>query len=103
MNAWRIQEKEMKTMESPTPPPETIIEDSIQAGVLEALGCTVLPESDRAGHVQYRIVGSVDECFKKLYENYPVGSMDVLRAVKAARQAIFTFRKGNGRYDGRTR
>ncbi len=84
------------TKTSTASPPETIIEDSIQAGILETLGCVVIPESDRAGHVCYKIIGDVDGCLKKLYENHPVGAMDVLRAVKAARQAIFSFRKGNG-------
>lgn len=76
--------------------PETIIEDSIQAGILETLGCVVIPESDQAGHVHYKIIGDVDGCLKKLYENHPVGAMDALRAVKAARQAIFSLRKGQG-------
>jgi len=88
----------MDMTKTPTasPTPETIIEDSIQAGILETLGCVVLPESDQTGHVHYRIIGDVDGSFKKLYENYPVGAMDALRAVKAARQAIFSLRKGNG-------
>jgi len=72
---------------------ETIIEDSVQAGLLEALGCTVVPESDKSGHVHFRITGDVDNCFRKLYSNDPVGSMDALKAVKAARQAIFALRK----------
>ncbi len=77
---------------------ETIIEDSIQTGILEALGCTVLPESDEAGHVHFRIIGDVDTSLKKLYENCPIGAMDAMRAIKAARQAIFCLRKGNGKY-----
>jgi len=82
-------------------PPETIIEDSIQAAILETLGCTVFPESDSIGHVQFRISGDIDGCLKKLYENHPIGSMDALRAIKAARQAIFSLRsKGNGRNHG---
>ena|GEM_PF-1744502 len=77
--------------------PDTIIEDSVQAGILETLGCTVLPEADSTGHVRYKITGNVEESFKKLFENFPVGSMDAMRAVKSARQAIFTLRgKGHG-------
>jgi hypothetical protein len=77
--------------------PEKIIEDSIQAAILETLGCTVLPESDNAGHVQFRITGDIDGCFKKLYANHLIGAMDALRAIKAARQAIFSLRsKGKG-------
>lgn len=87
----------MNTADNSASPPGKIIEDSVQAGILEALGCMVLPEADRTGHVQYRILGDVDGSFKRLYENHPVGAMDVLRAVKAARQAIFSLRKGNGR------
>ena len=80
-----------------TSTPETIIEDSIQAAILETLGCTVLPESDNTGHVQFRIIGDIDGCLKKLYENHLIGSMDALRAIKAARQAIFSLRgKGKG-------
>ncbi len=79
-------------------PSEKIIEDSITAGFLEPLGCTVLPESDETGHVQFRIVGDVDGCLGKLYANHPVGSMDALRSIKACRQAIFSCRsKGKGR------
>jgi hypothetical protein len=83
--------------------PATIIEDSVQAGILEALGCVVLPEADSTGHVSYRISGDVEGCFKKLYENALVGSMSALRAIKAARQAIFSLRsKGQGQSYGKT-
>lgn len=82
--------------QTPASAPETVIEDSIQAAMLETLGCTVLPETDSMGHVQFRVIGDIDGCIKKLYENHPVGSMDALRAIKAARQAIFSFRKGKG-------
>ena len=78
-------------------PSETIIEDSIQAGFLKALGCTFTPESDDTGHVQFRITGDVDGCLEKLYQNHPIGAMDAMQSIKSARQAIFSFRKGNGR------
>ena len=88
-------------MNLPASPPETVIEDSIQAAILETLGCTVLPESDSMGHVQFRISGDIDGCLKKLYENHTIGSMAALRPIKAARQAIFSLRsKGNGRNYG---
>jgi hypothetical protein len=92
--------KDEQDMNKKTESSETIIEDSIQAGILEALGCMVLPEADDTGHVCYRIIGDVDGCLKKLYANHPVGSMDALRAIKAARQAIFSLRKGKGRNYG---
>ena len=62
--------------QTPASAPETVIEDSIQAAMLETLGCTVLPETDSMGHVQFRVIGDIDGCIKKLYENHPVGSMD---------------------------
>ncbi len=79
-------------------PSEKIIEDSITAGILEPLGCTVLPEPDETGHVQFRIIGDVDGCLGKLYKNGRIGSMEEVRAIKAARQAIFSCRSnGKGR------
>lgn len=77
-------------------PPEAIIEDSIQAGILKALGCTFTPEPDDFGHVQFRITGDIDGCLAKLYQNHQIGAMDALQAIKSARQSIFSFRKGKG-------
>jgi hypothetical protein len=82
-------------------PPETIIEDAIQAGILKALGCTFTPEPDEFGHVQFRIAGDIDGCLAKLYQNYQIGAMDALQAIKAARQSIFSFRKGKGQSYGK--
>jgi hypothetical protein len=86
-----------------TPPPEIILEDSIQVGILKALGCTFTPESDDSGHVQFRITGDVDGCLAKLYQNHQIGALDVLQAIKTARQAIFSLRKGNGRNYGNSK
>jgi hypothetical protein len=88
--------KEGQEMDTKKQSPETTIEDSIQAGIFETLGCTVLPESDHTGHVYFKIIGDIDGCFKKLYANHLIGSMDALRAIKAARQAIYSLRKGKG-------
>jgi hypothetical protein len=81
-------------------PSEKIIEDSIQTGILKALGCTFSPESDDFGHIQFRVTGDIDGCLEKLYRNHPVGSMDVMQSIKAARQAIFSLRKGKGKTYG---
>jgi len=70
-----------------------IIEDSVQAGLLEVLGCSVIPESDTSGHVYFRIVGDVDGCLTRLYGNEPVGALDCLKGIKAMRQALFSLRR----------
>lgn len=46
---------------------DTVIEDAVQAGLLQALGCTIIPESDDFGHIQFRVTGDVDGCLEKLY------------------------------------
>lgn len=79
---------------------DTVIEDAVQAGLLQALGCTIIPESDDFGHIQFRVTGDVDGCLEKLYQNHPIGSMQAMQSIKAARQAIFSYRKGKGRNHG---
>jgi hypothetical protein len=94
------EKKEMDMKQNLATPTETIIENADQTGLLKVLGCTFTPEADDAGHVVFRITGDVDGCLAKLYQNHPVGAMDVLQAIKSARQAIFAFRKGKGqRYE----
>jgi hypothetical protein len=78
-------------------PHERIIEDSILAGILETFPeiIGVIPEKPPNGRVQYRITGDVEAALDKIYKNQPIGALDALKAIKSARQAIFSL-KGNG-------
>lgn len=76
---------------------EQIIEDSILAGIIETLPeiTDVIPERAPNGRVQYRVIGNVQDALSKVYQNQPIGALDVLKSIKSARQAIFSL-KGNG-------
>jgi hypothetical protein len=78
-------------------PPEQVIEDSILVGVLNPFPeiIDVIPENAPNGRVQFRVIGDVEGALHKLYQNHPVGALEVLKAIKSARQAIFSL-KGNG-------
>jgi len=76
---------------------EQIFEDSITTGTIEVFPeiKEVIPEKTPKGRVQFRVRGDIEGALRKLYQNHPVGSLDVLKAIKSARQAIFSL-KGNG-------
>jgi hypothetical protein len=82
----------------------TIIDDSILAGIVDVFSeCKVIPQQAQSGRTCYRIEGNYDAVLQKIYSNQLVGSLDVLKAIKATRQAIFSFRtkqekeQGDGR------
>jgi hypothetical protein len=91
-------------MQKKTPSPDTphrIIEDSILTGIIDAFHeCQITPEQSESGRTHYRIEGDVDAVLQRIYRNEPVGSLDALKAIKAARQAIFSFRLGKGNGEG---
>jgi hypothetical protein len=75
---------------SKTPPR---IEDSVTAGVADAFAeCKAIPEIGENGRTRYRMEGDFHGVLQRIYANEPVGALDVLKAVKNARQAIFNFR-----------
>ena len=76
-------------------PQNKTIEDAILTGILKAFGCNYTPQRDPFGKVVFRIEGDVEGTLEKIYGNKPVGALDVLQAIKNARQAIFSL-KGNG-------
>ena len=84
-------------MKRKTESTEQIIEDSILVGIIGPFPeiREVIPERAPSGRVQYRVVGDVEAALNKLYQNQPVGALDVLKAIKSARQAIFSL-KGHG-------
>jgi hypothetical protein len=72
---------------------EITIRDSITAGICKAFNLEVIPQYN-SKEVLYLIRGDVDEALKKIAENVPVGSRDVLEAIKNCRSAIFLFKQG---------
>jgi hypothetical protein len=73
-----------------TPP---TIDDSITAGIADAFPeCKAIPEVGENGRTRYRMTGDFHGVLQRIYQNEPIGALDVLRAVKNARQAIFNFR-----------
>lgn len=74
---------------------EITIRDAITAGLFKAHNAEVIPQNDTdKEEVTYCIRGSIDEILKKISENAPVGSRDVLEGIKACRSAIYLFRGG---------
>ena len=78
---------------------EITIRDAITAGICKAfsldntLSIEVKPEYT-AKEVVFNIRGNVDEVLQKIADNCPVGSRDVLEAIKNCRSAIFLFKQG---------
>ncbi len=72
---------------------EITIRDAITAGILKAFKLEVIPQYGKK-EVVYNIRGNVDEVLQKIAENAPIGSRDVLEAIKSCRSAIFLFKQG---------
>ena len=72
---------------------EIIIRDAITAGICKALGLKVIPKY-YTEEVVFNMSGDVDVVLKKIAANSPVGSRDVLEAIKNCRSAIFLFKQG---------
>lgn len=86
---------------APSTVPHKIIEDSILTGIIDAFHeCQITPEQSESGRTQYRIEGDVDAVLQRIYRNESVGSLDALKAIKAARQAIFNFRTTKEKDEG---
>ncbi len=75
---------------------EITIRDAITAGILKAFKLEVTPLYDTK-EVTYLIHGDVDTVLQKIAENAPIGSRDVLEAIKSCRSAIYLFRQGGHR------
>lgn len=69
-----------------------ITEDSTLTGILIAKSHKVIPQRDLRQRVQYFIYGDVKKSLREIYENFPIGSLDVLNGIKSARAMIFTLR-----------
>jgi hypothetical protein len=87
------QEKDTTEQEDVSP---FITEDSTISGILIAKDHKVIPKTDERRRVQYYIYGDVKKSLQEIYENAPVGSLDVLNGIKSARAMIFTLRGRNG-------
>lgn len=74
---------------------EITMRDAIIAGILKAFLLEVIPQNDPVKReVTYLVRGNVDEVLQKISENAPIGSRDVLDAIKNCRSAIYLFRRG---------
>lgn len=70
----------------------TILDDSIVTGALIAMGHPVTPRVDENERVDYAVRGDVKSSLAKIYENHPIGSLDVIRGIKLARSMIFNMK-----------
>lgn len=75
----------------------TIIKDATIAGVLKAFpeitDISAYNEND-TGRVNFNVRGDVQGALKKISENYPVGSRDVLEGIKSCRSMIWVLKEG---------
>lgn len=70
-----------------------LIDDSILVGILDAFQLIrVTPQQNGYGRVVFKLDGDVDSLMDRLYANEKIGALDALRAIKSARQAIFSLR-----------
>ncbi|MFH0773892.1 MAG: hypothetical protein V2A53_00135 [bacterium] len=70
-----------------------IFEDSIITGLLLAKGFKVTPVKNSDGRIVYKVEGNdIEKSIHEIYSNCPVGSLDVLRAIKLTRSMIFNLR-----------
>lgn len=72
----------------------TILEEPIIVGVLIAKNHRVIPFKKPDGRVAYRIYGDTEKSLQEIYNNTPLGSLDVIRSIKLARSMIFTMKGG---------
>jgi hypothetical protein len=75
----------------------TTIKDATLAGVLrpfpEITDISAYTE-DETGRVYFNVRGNVQGALKKISENVPVGSRDVLEGIKACRSMIWVLKEG---------
>ena len=71
-----------------------ITEDSTITGIFIAKKHKVIPRLDASQRVHYCVYGDVKKSLQEIYENFPIGSLDVLNGIKSARTMIFTLRRG---------
>lgn len=68
-------------------------EDSIISGILKAKGCRVTPKKyPERSKVVYLVEGDWEKALQEIYENSPIGCLDVLQAIKFTRSAIFALK-----------
>lgn len=72
----------------------TIIEDATIVGIFIAKKHKVIPGIDERKHVHYAVYGDVERSLQEIYNNAPIGSLDVLNGIKSARQMIYMMRAG---------
>lgn len=77
-----------------------VMDDSILVGIIDSFKCCkIIPQPSQSGRVSFRVEGDVDSVLERIYRNEAIGALDVLKAIKATRQALFQFkdqRQGNG-------
>ena len=72
-------------------------EDAILAGILKSVGVELSPLVRESGKIAYRAKNGALEGLQRIYRNEPIGSLDALNNVKAARSAIYALKSGGQR------
>ena len=85
--------QDRKSKEKEPDEKEITIRDAITAGILKAFSLEVVPLYDTKD-VVYKVSGNIDEVLRLIAANAPIGSRDVLEAIKSCRSAIYLFRQG---------
>lgn len=67
--------------------------DAVLAGLLLSKGHKILPRLEN-NVVVFDVQGDVEKSLREVYENEPIGSLDVLRGVKTTRSMIFDLKAG---------
>ena len=74
-------------------PAAVIFEDSLVVGMLQALGCAVVPKVGLHGRVHFEVTGDVQSKLKEIYTNKSIGAMDALNAIKQCRSELFNLKQ----------
>lgn len=71
----------------------TKIRNAIDAGLFKAFGHEITPKKED-GQIVFFINGDIEKTLSKIAANAPVGSRDVVEAIKSTRSMIFMLKDG---------
>ncbi|MBF0542305.1 MAG: hypothetical protein HQK91_12750 [Nitrospirae bacterium] len=74
---------------------QSVFEDAIIAGVLLAKGHQVIPQINNNKRIEFQVSGDVNKSIAEIYSNTPIGSLDVIKGIKATRGMIFNLKASN--------
>ncbi|MBF0541241.1 MAG: hypothetical protein HQK91_07310 [Nitrospirae bacterium] len=75
----------------------TVFEDAIIAGVLLAKGHQVIPQINNNKRIKFQVSGDVNISIAEIYSNTTIGSLDVIKGIKATLGMIFNLKASSNK------